>query len=93
MELRRRKKEEEKISTENKIKEVKVGDENRFKKHWLSTDFQKSIKSAEEWKEKSVFLQETVLPFCVGLAMFLAGGYFYFRQVRTNRFLKVKFWN
>lgn len=68
MELRRRKKEEEKISTENKIKEVK-----------------KSIKSAEEWKEKSVFLQETVLPFCVGLAMFLAGGYFYFRQGWSSR--------
>lgn len=49
--------------------------------------FQKSIKSAEEWKEKSVFLQETILPFCVGLAMFIAGGYFYFRQVRTNPFL------
>jgi len=71
MELRRRKKEEEKVSTENKIKEVK-----------------KSIKSAEEWKEKSVFLQETILPFCVGLAMFLAGGYFYFRQQGWSSRLK-----
>jgi len=43
-------------------------------------EVKKSIKSAEEWKEKSDFLQERILPFCVGLAMFIAVGYFYLRD-------------
>ena len=85
MELKRRRKEEEKTSTENKIEEVKVSElkaicfQNFF---FTNISCQKSIQNAERSKARKEYLQETVLPFCVGLVMFVAGGYFYFRHVR-----------
>ena len=83
MELRRRKKEEEKLSTERKIREVQVKilllplTYNHF------IILQKSIQSAENWKKQKEYWQETVMPFCVGVVMFVAGGYFFFRHVRS----------
>jgi len=67
MELRRRKKEEEKSSTEAKIKEVQKA-------------IQKSEQKSEDWKKRKEHLRETVFPFCVGLTMFVAAGYIYFRD-------------
>lgn len=67
MELRRRKKEEEKSSTEEKIKEVQKA-------------IQKSEQKSEDWKKRKEHLRETVFPFCVGLTMFVAAGYIYFRD-------------
>ena len=85
MELKRRRKEEEKTSTENKIEEVKVSEFLAFLLITLFTNIscQKSIQNAERSKARKEYLQETVLPFCVGLVMFVAGGYFYFRHVRN----------
>ena len=85
MELKRRRKEEEKTSTENKIEEVKVSEFCAFVLIIFSTNIscQKSIQNAERSKARKEYLQETVLPFCVGLVMFVAGGYFYFRHVRN----------
>ena len=84
MELKRRRKEEEKTSTENKIEEVKVRDLKAFVLITFLSTFlsQKSIQNAERSKARKEYLQETVLPFCIGLMMFVAGGYFYFRHVR-----------
>lgn len=67
MELRRRKKGEEKSSTEEKIKEVQKA-------------IQKSEQKSEDWKKRKEHLRETVFPFCVGLTMFVAAGYIYFRD-------------
>jgi len=67
MELRRRKKEEEKSSTEAKIKEVQKA-------------IQKSEQKSEDWKKRKEHLRETFFPFCVGLTMFVAAGYIYFRD-------------
>jgi len=67
MELRRRKKEEEKSSTEEKIKEVQKA-------------IQKSEQKSEDWKKRKEHLREKVFPFCVGLTMFVAAGYIYFRH-------------
>ena len=83
MELKRRRKEEEKTSTENKIEEVKVSLRPFvFRTFFDHISCQKSIQNAERSKARKEYLQETVLPFCVGLVMFVAGGYFYFRHVR-----------
>ena len=40
------------------------------------------MKENENWAGRKDHLKETIGPFCVGLAMFLAGGYYYFRYVR-----------
>jgi len=73
MELRRRKKEEEKLSTRRKqIEEEKLSTENKIK------EVQNSFQCAEDWRKRKEYWQETLVPFCVGLAMFAAGGYFYF---------------
>ena len=83
MELKRRRKEEEKTSTENKIEQVKVSEfQVCFNNLLKIISCQKSIQNAERSKARKEYLQETVLPFCVGLVMFVAGGYFYFRHVR-----------
>ena len=37
------------------------------------------MKESEAWVSRKQNMKETILPFCVGLAMFLAGGYYYFR--------------
>jgi len=63
MDLRRRKKEDEKAVTEEKIKRM-----------------QEKLKSSEMKASHRENLKDTILPFCVGLAMFLAGGYYYFRS-------------
>ena len=42
-------------------------------------EMQKKMKAREEWNKRAAYIKETMLPFCVGLAMFLAGGYYYFR--------------
>jgi len=41
---------------------------------------QEKLRANEAWLEKKENMKETLLPFCVGLAMFLAGGYYYFRN-------------
>eukprot|EP00090_Calanus_glacialis_P020562 TRINITY_DN3167_c0_g1_i1.p1 TRINITY_DN3167_c0_g1~~TRINITY_DN3167_c0_g1_i1.p1 ORF type:complete len:497 (-),score=185.88 TRINITY_DN3167_c0_g1_i1:543-2033(-) len=61
-ELRKRKN-EEKNTTEEKLKEV-----------------EKAIQKADDWKKKMELWQDKVYPFCVGLAIFAAGTYFYFRE-------------
>ena len=82
MELRRRKKEEEKLSTERKIREVQVKI-LLLPRFYIIIILQKSIQSAENWKKQKEYWQETVMPFCVGVVMFVAGGYFFFRHVRS----------
>ena len=72
----------------------------RYSAGWYLTDhlfnsqllpiIQKSIQAAEEWKKRKEYWQETLVPFCVGLAMFVAGGYFYFRHVRTLDIVNIK---
>lgn len=37
-------------------------------------------RETEAWQNRKESMRETLLPFCVGLAMFLAGGYYYFRD-------------
>jgi len=69
-ELRRRKNEEEKSSTETKIKEVQKAIQKA----------EKFNQSSEEWKKRWEYWQEMMIPFCVGLSMFLVGGYLYFRD-------------
>lgn len=54
--------------------EEKTSTENKIE------EVKKSIQNAERSKARKEYLQETVLPFCVGLVMFVAGGYFYFRD-------------
>jgi len=63
MELRRRKKEDEKAVTEQRLRTM-----------------QAKMKENENWAGRKDHLKETIGPFCVGLAMFLAGGYYYFRS-------------
>jgi len=46
-------------------------------------EIKKSIQKAEKSQDRKEYLQETVLPFCIGLMMFVAGGYFYLRHVRS----------
>jgi len=41
---------------------------------------QDKLRASESWAARKETMKETLLPFCVGLAMFLAGGYFYFRS-------------
>ncbi|XP_023345281.1 tyrosine-protein phosphatase non-receptor type 2 [Eurytemora carolleeae] len=41
---------------------------------------QEKMKESEAWVSRKQNMKETILPFCVGLAMFLAGGYYYFRS-------------
>jgi tyrosine-protein phosphatase non-receptor type 1 len=36
-------------------------------------------RESEAWQSRKEHMRESLLPFCVGLAMFLAGGYYYFR--------------
>jgi len=71
------------ILTSNKLEERKREMELRRRKkeeEKLSTENKiKEVKSAEEWKKRTEYWQETLVPFCVGLAMFVAGGYYYFR--------------
>jgi len=67
MELRRRKKEEPAKLELNKT-------ESKIK------EVEAAVRDAEEWKAKKEYFRETMFPFCVGLAMFVAGGYFYFRD-------------
>lgn len=43
-------------------------------------EIQEAIKRAEEWNNRKEYVRETVVPFCVGLLMFCAGGYYYFRS-------------
>ena len=40
------------------------------------------MKQSEANTARMENLKEKLGPFCVGLAMFLAGGYYYFRYVR-----------
>jgi len=76
------------ILTNNKLEEKKREMELRRRKkeeEKLSTErkireVQKSIQSAENWKKQKEYWQETVMPFCVGVVMFVAGGYFFFRD-------------
>jgi len=76
------------ILTNNKLEEKKREMELRRRKkeeEKQSTErkikeVQKSIQAAEDWKKRKEYWQETLVPFCVGLAMFVAGGYFYFRD-------------
>jgi len=57
-----------------KKEEEKSTTENKIK------EYQKAIQKAEDWNKRKEYLRETMFPFCVGLAMFVAGGYFYFRD-------------
>eukprot|EP00092_Neocalanus_flemingeri_P059954 GFUD01071809.1.p1 GENE.GFUD01071809.1~~GFUD01071809.1.p1 ORF type:complete len:484 (-),score=133.90 GFUD01071809.1:1223-2674(-) len=57
-----------------KKEEEKSATENKIK------EYQTAIQKAEDWNKRKENLRETVLPFCVGLVMFVAGGYFYFRH-------------
>lgn len=76
------------ILTNNKLEERKREMELRRRKkeeEKTSTDVkirevQKAIQKAEDWKKRREQFRETLFPFCVGLAMFVAGGYFYFRD-------------
>jgi len=61
-ELRKRKN-EEKNTTEEKLKEV-----------------EKAIQKQDYWKKKRELWRDKAYPFCVGLAIFAAGTYFYFRE-------------
>jgi len=64
MTLRRRKKDEERAGTEEKLLEM-----------------QKKMKASENnWSRRSAIFKEQMLPFWVGLAMFMAGGYYYFKN-------------
>ena len=50
---------------------------------------QEKLRANEAWLEKKENMKETLLPFCVGLAMFLAGGYYYFRSEQGYIFKKI----
>lgn len=54
--------------------EEKASTENKIQ------EVKKSIRNAEKSQARKEYLQETVLPFCIGLMMFVAGGYFYLRD-------------
>jgi len=54
--------------------EEKAHTEEKIKK------MQEKLRSSEEWLARKEKMKETLVPFCVGLAMFLAGGYYYFRS-------------
>lgn len=43
-------------------------------------EMKKKAKESEEWSKKKEFIFETIVPFCVGLAMLLAGSYYYMRS-------------
>jgi len=75
------------ILTNNKLEERKREMELRRRKKEEEKcvteskikEYQKAIQKAEDWNKRKEYLRETMFPFCVGLAMFVAGGYFYFR--------------
>lgn len=43
----------------------------------LVEEVKRKMNEAEKSKRSRQFLVETIVPFCLGLAMFLAGSYFY----------------
>lgn len=42
-------------------------------------EIKRKAKEAEEWSRKKNFLMEKMVPFCVGLAMLIAGTVYYMR--------------
>ena len=64
MEIRRRKKKDEK----NKALEQQIENVKR------------NMKEAEDWQHKKNFFVEKMVPFCVGLAMLFAGAVYYMRS-------------
>jgi len=72
------------ILTSNKLEERKKEMELRRRKKeeekHSSEDKSREVESGWDWSARLEFWQETLLPFSVGLAMFAAGGYFYFRD-------------
>jgi hypothetical protein len=43
-------------------------------------DMKKRAREAEDWGRKKNFIIEKMVPFCVGLAMIIAGTVFYMRS-------------
>jgi len=43
-------------------------------------EIQRKLKAGEDWSRRTAYFKETMLPFCVGLAMFISGGYYYFKN-------------
>ncbi len=43
-------------------------------------EMKRKSKESDERKRKRQFLVETIVPFCLGLAMLLAGTYYYIRS-------------
>lgn len=57
-----------------KKEDEKASTEERIRK------MKDKLKESEEWEARKELMRERLVPFCVGLAMFLAGGYYYFRS-------------
>ncbi len=42
-------------------------------------EMKQKAKDAEEWQQKKAWLYETVVPFCVGMILCMAGAYYFTR--------------